>query len=217
VPIRTNRGRAAVYRRLWGWPMRSPRHLIVTLVLIFAVVTTIGVTVPRLTGSGTTGATADLSGTASSTTTARPGTSPGQAGATGAAGQAGGQASGPPSTSLGNRITSPSLTPTSAKAAPEALDMATRWATAWANHPAGRTHEQWINDLRPLSTDEEIIALGSVALENIPATAVTGPAVPTNSTTSSVEATVPTNGGQLSITVISTPQGWRVANYTKAG
>jgi hypothetical protein len=27
MPIRTNRGRAAVYRKLWAWPLRSPRHL----------------------------------------------------------------------------------------------------------------------------------------------------------------------------------------------
>ena len=32
MPIRTNRGRAAVYRRLWGWPLRSPRHLVVALI-----------------------------------------------------------------------------------------------------------------------------------------------------------------------------------------
>lgn len=31
MPIRTNRGRAAVYRRVWGWPLRSPRHLAATL------------------------------------------------------------------------------------------------------------------------------------------------------------------------------------------
>lgn len=27
MPLRTDRGRAAVYRRLWGWPLRSRAHL----------------------------------------------------------------------------------------------------------------------------------------------------------------------------------------------
>lgn len=27
MPLRTDRGRAAVYRRLWGWPLRSRGHL----------------------------------------------------------------------------------------------------------------------------------------------------------------------------------------------
>lgn len=34
MPIRTNRGRAAVYRRVWGWPLRSPRHLAATLSVV---------------------------------------------------------------------------------------------------------------------------------------------------------------------------------------
>ncbi len=28
MPIRTSRGRAAVYRTVWGWPLRSPLHLL---------------------------------------------------------------------------------------------------------------------------------------------------------------------------------------------
>lgn len=32
MPIRTSRGRGAVYRALWGWPLRSPRHLVVAVV-----------------------------------------------------------------------------------------------------------------------------------------------------------------------------------------
>jgi hypothetical protein len=214
VPIRTNRGRAAVYRRLWGWPMRSPRHLIVTLVLVFAVVTTIGIIVPRLTGSGTSGATADLSGSASATTSQRPGTGQGQPGALGGgAGQASGQVSGSPTTSLGTRITSPPQTPTSAKPAPEALQVIEAWAKAWVTHPQGISTEQWIDGLRQYTTDEQLGVMKSVNPANIPATAVTGPPVPKDSFGASVKATVPTNGGTLLITAISTPQGWKVAAY----
>ena len=41
MPIRTNRGRVAVYRKLWGWPMRSPQHLIATALVVLAVVLSI--------------------------------------------------------------------------------------------------------------------------------------------------------------------------------
>lgn len=30
MPVRTNRGRAAVYRKLWAWPLRSLRRLMMT-------------------------------------------------------------------------------------------------------------------------------------------------------------------------------------------
>src|SRR5699024_5037019 len=50
MPIRTNRGRAAVYRRLWGAPMRSPRHLAVTVVVLAGLIVLGGFTLPRLSG-----------------------------------------------------------------------------------------------------------------------------------------------------------------------
>jgi len=40
LPIRTHRGRAAVYRMFWGWPVRSPKHLAATVLAL--VVITIG-------------------------------------------------------------------------------------------------------------------------------------------------------------------------------
>lgn len=49
MPIRTHRGRAAVYRRLWGWPLRSPKHLVGAVVLIGVVVTAVGFLLPEQT------------------------------------------------------------------------------------------------------------------------------------------------------------------------
>ena len=37
MPIRTHRGRTAVYRRFWGWPVRSPKHLAGTLLALVAI------------------------------------------------------------------------------------------------------------------------------------------------------------------------------------
>lgn len=207
MPIRTNRGRAAVYRRLWGWPMRSPRHLVVLVFVVAVLVTAISLIVPQLAGSGD-----DSRGAAAATsTTSTPGTSGG--GQTvetpgGVSGSAGSTA-----TSMPTRLPSPPQTPTSAPPAPEALDVAESWAKAWVNHPEGVTNEEWLADLRPFTTEEYLAEMATVEPANIAATKVTGPPVAKESFTSSVEVVLPTDGGELSITVIATPQGWRVAFY----
>jgi len=94
--------------------------------------------------------------------------------------------------------------------------VATDWAKAWVTHPQGISNEQWRATLAPYTTEEQLAVMSTVDPANVPATAVTGDAVAKTSYTTSVEATVPTNGGPLSITVISTPQGWRVAHYEAA-
>lgn len=214
MPIRTNRGRVAVYRRLWGWPMRSPRHLVATALVIIAVVLTVGLLVPRLTGSGTGSAGASAStDPGSAANLSQPGTPPGKA-----TNAPGGQTTNPPATSssLPTRLTSPTQTPSSAPPAPKALEVAGQWARAWVNHPQGTTNEQWLNGLRPFTTEEQLAVMTSVDPGNIPATAVTGNPVVKTSYEKSVEVTVPTNGGTLSITVIERPDGWRVAHYDQA-
>jgi hypothetical protein len=214
VPIRTNRGRAAVYRRLWGWPMRSPRHLVVTAVVVGALVLTIGMIVPRLTGADkTSGASANLGGATSTTTGAgTAGAGTGQGGVP-VAGQ--GTTTTPPS-SLPTRQTAPAQTPTSAAPAPKALEVATLWAKAWVNHPDGVTTEQWLNGLKPYTTEEQVAVMSTVDPRNIQATEVTGAPTTKISYTTSVEATLPTNDATLDSTVIATPQGWRVAHYEQA-
>jgi hypothetical protein len=211
MPIRTNRGRAAVYRRLWGWPMRSPRHLVATVLIVGALVLTIGLIVPRLNGSAQTssGNTANVGGTS----TTNPGTS--NAGAGQGAAPAPGQST--TSTSLStNRQTAPVQTPTPAPPAPKALEVVTTWARAWLNHPDGVTAEQWLNALKPYTTEEQIAVMSTVDPRNIPATEITGQPTVKVSYTTSVEYLVPTNAGTLDITAISTPAGWRVAKYEQA-
>jgi hypothetical protein len=214
VPIRTNRGRAAVYRRLWGWPMRSPRHLVVTMVVVGVLVITVGLIVPKLTGSkGSPGANASFGGESTSAAPAPGQPGSGSTGGGPAASRPTGSAS---ASTLPTRITSPPQTPTSAAPAPKALETAILWAKAWVTHPQGTTSEQWLNGMRPYTTEEQLAIMATVDPANVPATEVTGQATATTSYTTSVEASVPTNGGPISITVISTPQGWKVAHYEKA-
>jgi hypothetical protein len=203
VPIRTNRGRAAVYRKLWGWPMRSPKHLAMTAVIAALLLTGLGIVIPKLAGKD------GLPASASTSTSARPGSAttylgqPPQPGATSVP------------TSLPTRLPTPTQQPSSAPAAPQALETATAWAQAWVFHPAGTTNERWLDRLRPHTTEEYIGVMATVDPANVPANAVTGPAVAKLSFERSVEVEVPTDNGTLRITVIKTDNGWKVANYER--
>lgn len=197
MPIRTNRGRAAVYRRIWGFPLRSPAHLVGTAVAVIALIVAIGIVVPQLLGnpnrSGPEPVRIQDPGASSSPTSA--GSSPAP---------------------MSTRLTAPLLQPTSAAPDPAALQTAKQWATAWATHPAGMTNAQWLEALRPLTTEEYLPEMSTVDPANIPATRVTGEPTVTKSYTSSVEVLVPTDGPKLSITVAKTPSGWLVTGYDQA-
>ena len=205
MPIRTNRGRAAVYRRLWGWPLRSGRHLVVTLIGVVIVAVVIGIVAARLHGTSKPIATGSA---AFGTTSSGPTT----------AGSTGGTAGGTPSTTTPpvTRLTTPPETPVSAPPAPAALDVIQTWGKLWVNHPVGMTTPQWLAQLAPYTTQELLPQMNTVNLANINATQVTGAPTATKSFTSSVEALLPTNAGRLDIVAIATPQGWLVSSYTEA-
>lgn len=201
MPIRTNRGRAAVYRRLWGWPMRSPRHLAVVVFVVAVLVIAIGIAVPQLTGGNKAGGGAAAE--SPDNTTAAP-NAPGTTNTPGVTGS---------TSALPTRITDPPSAPTSAPPDPVALDVAGSWGEAWVNHPEGVTAEEWLADLRPFTTEEQLTEMATVEPGNIGATKVTGDPVVVESFTSSVKVELPTDDGNLLITVIDTPDGWRVAFY----
>jgi hypothetical protein len=202
MPIRTNRGRAAVYRRLWGWPMRSPRHLAVVVFVVAVLVIALGILVPQLTGGDKPGGPAAAASNNGTTTTA-PST-PGTTNTPGVTGSA---------SDLPTRITSVPSAPTSAPPDPAALDVADSWGRAWVNHPDGISNEDWLADLRPFTTEEQLTEMATVEPGNIGATKVTGEPKAVESFSSSVKVELPTDDGNLLITVIDTPDGWRVAFY----
>ncbi|QFU93502.1 hypothetical protein [Amycolatopsis sp. YIM 10] len=200
MPIRTNRGRAAVYRRLWGWPLRSTTHLTVSLVVLAVLLIAAGVLVPKLVGDNgpqRTGRAGEISVTPDDGKAAPP--------ARGTTGP------------LPTRLSEPRESPTSAAPNGDAVRVAEQFAAAWVNHPDGITTEQWMAGLKPFTTDEFLPTMSTVDPANIPATRVTGAPVPINSLTSSLEAEVPTDGPKLSITVVSTNVGWRVSALDQAG
>lgn len=201
MPIRTNRGRAAVYRRLWGWPMRSPRHLAILVFVVAVLVLAAGILIPQLTGSNdrTPGAAAETTGNTTLTSTTPGSVAPNTTGAT--------------TSSLPTRITTLTETPKSAPPAPAALTVAESWGRAWVNHPAGVTNEKWLDGLRPFTTEEQLTEMTTVEPANIAATKLTGEPTTVESFTSSIKVKLSTDSGDLLITVIETPDGWRVAYY----
>ncbi|GAA1208321.1 hypothetical protein [Prauserella alba] len=205
MPIRTNRGRAAIYRRLWSWPMRSPSHLVGTIILFVALIAATGIVVPRLVSDG------QASG-ATPPTSESGGAQPGEYGTSNGSGEAGGSEL-PPVT----RLTEPRETPTEAPASPQALRVAEQWAAAWVDHDDGTTVDAWLDGLRPYTTAEFLPVMRSVDPANIPATKVEGKAEAGESYSRSVDATISTDGPDLSVTVIKTDQGWRVSDYSRVG
>ncbi|WP_197321435.1 hypothetical protein [Saccharomonospora sp. NB11] len=208
MPIRTNRGRAAVYRRLWGFPMRSPSHLVGTVVVVAAILVAAGVLVPRLVGE-------------------KQPTSP----VTGAAGTTSEQSS-PDSTTepsldretLPTRLSEPLVTPTPTQAAPEALAVATQWVEAWVDVPDEDTTEDtgedaaetWVEGLRPYTTPEFLPQLRTVDPANVTATKVVGEPKARTAYPRSVEVEIATDGPTLLVTVIDTDEGWKVTAYSEA-
>ncbi|ALG06782.1 hypothetical protein [Kibdelosporangium phytohabitans] len=214
MPIRTNRGRAAVYRKLWGWPLRSPRHLVVAGLFLLAIILFIAYIVPRLTGGS------QSAQPPATTTSSKPGSTPrsptptqGAPGVVPPAAQGGSQ----PSQTLTETRQPVSENKTPAKADPSALDAALKWAEAFTNHPDNVKPEDWLNQLKAYTTDEYFGAtLSKVDPKSVAQSRVRGGPVPTaDSYTSSVTVDIPTDVKKLRLTLVKTDDGWRVNEHTE--
>ncbi|GAA3870661.1 hypothetical protein GCM10022243_40020 [Saccharothrix violaceirubra] len=199
MPIRTNRGRAAVYRRLWGWPLRSPRHLAVTIIGFAVLIAVVSVVVPNAIESKTT---------AAGTTSAPPTTGAGQVGVL--------PASGATTTPPPTKAASPTSAPPTAAVAPEAQIVAENWAEAFVSFKPGTTKEAWLKGLESYTSTEFFPQLASIDPANAP-TVIKGVVKSTKSFTDSVEFEVPLESGKLLLTVVKRPEGWRVHRYDKVG
>lgn len=198
MPIRTNRGRAAVYRRLWGWPLRSPRHLAASIVIFVVVVVALGVIIPRLLDRPPTG-----QNTAAPPSASAQGTQVGQLPSS--------------ATSLPTKQPAPS---NSAKAAPPAVDaqlVAELWAENWVKPPPDNDVNKWLKQLEKYTTPEFLAQMATIDPRNVPNELIGGVKA-VKSTTSSIDYLATTNLGKVNITVVKAPNGeWLVNSYTKAG
>lgn len=200
MPIRTNRGRAAVYRRLWGWPLRSPRHLVASIVGVTVLVATISVVIPNAIKPRQGG------GTAGTTSTVVTG---------GSGGNQVGVLPTATSTALPTKAQSPTAAPTSAPVNPNAQLVADMWVDAFsAFEPGKTTKEQWLAGLKPHTSNELFPRLESVEPANVPAV-IDQPVKAIKSFTESAEFEARLEDGKLLVTVVKLPEGWRVHDWTK--
>ena len=190
MPIRTPRGRAAAYRGVWQWPLRSPARLLVTLAVVVAVA--VGVSFALGSDDATSSGLQRLP---------RPGA----------------MASGRPRVTPRSASVTPApaleLAPTTLplEQAPQpALVVAARWSRAWVRPPDGTSAQQWLEGLRPTTTDEYLGELVGIDPSEIPATRVTG-----SPRAVSVDVEVPTDALTLLVTLAVTDTGWRVTGYDR--
>lgn len=193
MPIRSPRGRAAAYRAVWSWPLRSPLRFAATAVVVIAVVVLVSFV---LGGRQTPSSPTAQNGTVPTTGVRSP-------------------------SSLAPTALPPvaPLTPTTlplSSAPPAAVQVAQNWAAAWVNHPAGITNQAWVAGLTPFTTSEYVGTLTGVDPANIPATRLTGAARATGVAPRTVTVQVPTDAVTLAITVVETEAGWRVSGYDQA-
>jgi hypothetical protein len=197
MPIRTPRGRSAAYRGIWQWPLRSPARLAGVVVLVLAVVAGISV------AAGALNRGRDQASPIGAPTSYAPGVP---------------SSTGSPRSPIPTLLPPvPDLRPTSlpvSEAPPAALDVARRWTQAWLRPPDGTTAQQWLDGLRPLTTDEYMGVLTSVDPSNIPATKITGVVRAVQVAPQSVRVEVPTDALKLVVVVVDDGNGgWRVADY----
>jgi hypothetical protein len=200
VPIRTPHGRAAAYRSIWAWPLRSPLRLTITTVVVVAVVVGGTFAITAL-STGRAGGEPALDGGTATSAGRRPDAAPGRT----------------PTPTVLPPV--PELTPSQLplSAAPdEAVEVAARWAAAWVRPRAGTTAQEWLDGLRNTTTEEYLGVLSAVDPANIPATRVTGEPRPVRVAASSVQVRVPTDALTLLVLVVETEDGWRVADYDRA-
>lgn len=200
MPIRSPRGRAAAYRAIWQWPLRSPARLAVTVVVVVAVVVGVSAGLGALGGGPreTGGETGPVAGgpTATRTSTGRSAT--------------------PAPTALPPvaDLTPMTLPPSAAPAA--AVEVAARWSAAWLRPAEGVTGPQWMEGLRPFTTDEFLGQFATVDPANIPATRLTGEPQPVRVAANSVQVDVPTDALTLRVLVVLTEDRvWRVSGFDR--
>ena len=193
MPIRTHRGRAAVYRAFWGWPLRSPRHLAGVALVLVVLAGGLALALPEG-GDGPTMA------APSSTQRKNPFDPASQAALPGA---------GPDQ---------PGLTSSRSPEAPaEALAAAQAWVRAFLTVPEGISSARWAEPMRPYTTAEIFPLLQSVDPENVPAARVIGAPRTVSSGVDKAEVDVPTTAGVVRLLLVRTPAGWQVAGYELAG
>lgn len=204
--VKTRTGRNAVLRRLFGYLVWSPRHALVTAVVVIALAVGVGVLVHTLRGPAphrSSHAAVASSATAVATPPSTPTSSSSSASVASRSSSAAPQSKQPP--------------PSGKAQAP--VQAATRWAQVWVSHLPDK---KWHAKLAGLATPE----YAHTYLPTIPSSAVNGTKVTKPGSLAKGDpgvatVTVPTNGDALAISLQNTsghpgdPDAWKIANVDK--
>lgn len=218
MPVRTDRGRAAALRHFWSWPLRSGRHLVVTVLAVATAITVVAL-VASLTRHPDTDPTPEAAAMAAAPTSTAPqhpvGTRP--------------HAPVGPTTRLSTPSASappPSLPTTPSRSPAGKVSDGTAGATAtavgfvehWLRPPDGTPARQWRHGLYPYVAPDSRGQLRSINPANVPATQITGKPTVLSSGTAVTVVSVPTDAGPIRVTVVAHPSGrWLVRSWAKGG
>ncbi len=190
-PIRSNRGRQAVWRSVWAWPLHTRARAVITLLVVVAVLLVVGriVSLSREDQPGPAAAPPPVS-------TSQPHTS-----------------SAAPSTSNDTDPVPAPGGPISAMGPPapqEALRSAAGFLRNWVHHPKGMTSTRWAENLGPYAMPEMVGQFYSTEPDNVPASRLIGDPQVTRVTDAVVELDWRTDGETVHLMLIHPTGPWQV-------
>ncbi|HEX9336402.1 MAG TPA: hypothetical protein VF892_10975 [Pseudonocardiaceae bacterium] len=209
MPVRSDRGRNAAFRRLFTWPWRSPKHLAITSVVAAVAVVGVAAASNAVTSAAPAAAHASSLATQPATTPFAVSTTTPAVTSTTTAGVS--TAVTPSSTAASITVSTPS------SMVGDPVAAAGTFAAYWVQHTTDQA--AWDATLKPLATDE----WGNVVLPTIPpssvtASTVTGTGRLVSNTSRSAQVTVPLNTGAITISLqdITGQGGWKVSDVQPA-
>lgn len=213
MPIRTDHGRGAVARQVWTWPLRSRRHLIVTLLaaalLAWGASSAVGAIRGDRPDTPTRLAAPTWTPPPTPTFTVEPTPAQGEPAPSSeqvpAADDSAPRTSTAPTDRAGKK---------QAKDKDPAVTAAVEFVRRWVRPTTGASREDWINEAAPYVVPEMVQALESIDPDNVPATKVTGKPRKLSQDGPRANVGVPTDAGPVLVVVLHQPDGrWLVSEW----
>lgn len=213
MPIRTDRGRAAALRHFWSWPLRSGRHMLVTLAAAAVVITGFAVASHAITDPDTDSPSAVAESRTHAPAGATGGGEPPPVGRTPTE-QDPSISTRPPSSTSSTGESAPTVHPGSVDDGKDgAATTARKWVTHWAR-VEGVNKEEWVETLTPLTLPGKVPDLKTTALERVPDITVTGKTSIEDSEDGVVTVDVATDDDPIRVTAVEYPDDrWLVRSW----
>lgn len=183
-PIRSNRGRSAVWRSLWAWPLHSRTRALITLVVVVLALVLVGQIVSVGRGNQTAPPAPPRPAPAPKAPSAPPPSAP-----------------------------APEPGPITAAGPPapqEALRDAQGFMAGWVAHATAPTPGSWVAGMAPYTSPEYVGQLATIDPANVTAARLVGDPTVTRVDDAVVELDWPTDSGLIHLTLIHPTGPWQV-------